>query len=107
MTEIERVTSSDEALRLALELTANDSELSEIADRHRRTIRAFLEDHGPVALTRGCSPGHLTASCLLWDAAGERVLRVTAAPVVWLRDLGVFFFCFPGMVANLIKPLLW
>ncbi|MEC8494808.1 MAG: NUDIX hydrolase [Planctomycetota bacterium] len=71
---MESATSSEDALRLALDLTVSDPGLSAVADGHRRAIRDFLEDHGPVALTRRCSPGHLTASCLLWDAAGERVL---------------------------------
>lgn len=67
-------TASAEALRLALELMDEDATLSGVADAYRLQIRGFLEEHGPVALTRQCLPGHLTASCLLWDAAGERVL---------------------------------
>ena len=45
-----------------------------IADGFRGEIAAFLEQHGPVALTRDCVPGHLTASCLLWNAEGTQVL---------------------------------
>jgi 8-oxo-dGTP pyrophosphatase MutT (NUDIX family) len=45
-----------------------------VAAGFRDEIGAFLERHGPIALTRACLPGHLTASCLLWNAAGTRVL---------------------------------
>ena len=65
---------SAEALQLALELMGEDASLSGVAEGFRRRIREFLREHGPIALTRDCMPGHLTASCLLWDAAGERVL---------------------------------
>lgn len=65
---------SPEALRLALELTSGAAGLGPVAEHYRAEIRAFLRSHGPVALTRACAPGHLTASCLLWDDAGERVL---------------------------------
>ncbi len=40
----------------------------------RDEIDAFLLEHGPIALTRDCVPGHLTASCLLWNATGTKVL---------------------------------
>ncbi|QDV06940.1 NUDIX domain protein [Planctomycetes bacterium Poly30] len=40
----------------------------------RDEIDAFLVEHGPIALTRDCVPGHLTASCLLWNATGTKVL---------------------------------
>ena len=46
----------------------------EIAEGFREKISRFLEEHGPVALTRECLPGHLTASCLLWNAEGTQVL---------------------------------
>mgnify|MGYP000249787975 CR=1 FL=1 len=45
----------------------------EAQGRDRSAILAFLDAH-PDALLRSCVPGHLTASCLLLDAAGERVL---------------------------------
>ena len=48
--------------------------LTELQETHRARIDKFLTEHGPLALTRTCIPGHLTASCLLWDAPGERVL---------------------------------
>ena len=41
--------------------------------RDRSAILAFLDAH-PDALLRSCVPGHLTASCLLLDEAGKRVL---------------------------------
>lgn len=41
--------------------------------RDRERILAFLDAHED-ALHRSCVPGHLTASCLLLDATGERVL---------------------------------
>lgn len=68
------VTTGKDALRLALELMGPDPALSPVAEDFRVRICAFLEEHGPLSLTRECLPGHLTASCLLWDAAGERVL---------------------------------
>lgn len=40
----------------------------------RERIDSFLVEHGEIALTRECLPGHLTGSCLLWSADGERVL---------------------------------
>ena len=45
----------------------------EAQGRDRSAILAFLDAH-PDALLRSCVPGHLTASCLLLDAAGEKVL---------------------------------
>ena len=45
-----------------------------IAEGFRGEIAAFLDQHGPIALTRDCVPGHLTASCLLWNADGTKVL---------------------------------
>lgn len=65
---------SSEALRLALSLTAEADGLTPVAEHFREEIRVFLRTHGPVALTRACEPGHLTASCLLWDEACERIL---------------------------------
>ena len=65
---------SAEALQLALSQTAEGDGLSPVAEHFRGEIRAFLQAHGPVALTRACEPGHLTASCLLWDDACERIL---------------------------------
>ena len=35
---------------------------------------AFIDDHPNDAHRRSCVPGHLTASCLLVDHAGERAL---------------------------------
>lgn len=40
----------------------------------RDQIADFLTEHGPIALTRECLPGHLTASCLLWSADRSLVL---------------------------------
>lgn len=40
----------------------------------RARILAFLDDHGAHAHSRSCLPGHLTASALLVDRAGERAL---------------------------------
>lgn len=48
--------------------------LTELQAGFRADIDRFLVDHGAIALTRECLPGHLTASCLLWDDAGEKVL---------------------------------
>ncbi|MEV4757491.1 NUDIX domain-containing protein [Micromonospora sp. NPDC049559] len=42
------------------------------AEARDRTLR--LLDAGPAALTRNHLPGHLTASALVLDASGERVL---------------------------------
>ena len=77
---------SAEALQLALELMGEDASLSGVAEGFRRRIREFLREHGPIALTRDCMPGHLTASCLLWDAAGERVLLHDQTAYFWTRS---------------------
>lgn len=53
---------------------ASDPLLSELQRDFRDEIDRFLAEHGPVALTRRCLPGHLTASCLLWSHDGTRVL---------------------------------
>ena len=53
---------------------ADGAALTDVQLGFRRDIERFLREHGPVALTRECLPGHLTASCLLWSADGERVL---------------------------------
>ena len=59
--------------RRCLRLPENDA-LGDLPLAFRDQIDAFLEEHGPVALTRLCLPGHLTGSCLLWNAAGTHVL---------------------------------
>lgn len=51
-----------------------DAGLTEIQRVFRDQIDAFLVEHGPVALTRACLPGHLTASCVLWSHDRERFL---------------------------------
>ncbi len=51
-----------------------DEDLSELQRGFRDQIDGFLAEHGPLALTRRCLPGHLTASCLLWSHDGARVL---------------------------------
>ncbi|QDV07988.1 hypothetical protein Poly30_35240 [Planctomycetes bacterium Poly30] len=59
--------------RHCLRGTPEDS-IGPVPLRFRDEIDAFLVEHGPIALTRECVPGHLTASCLLWNAAGTKVL---------------------------------
>ncbi|RJQ67988.1 NUDIX domain-containing protein [Pseudonocardiaceae bacterium YIM PH 21723] len=51
----------------------------------RQAFLAYL-DARPDAMTRGCAPGHLTASTLVLDAIGEHVL-LTLHPRVgrWLQ----------------------
>lgn len=48
--------------------------LTDIQRDFQSQIDGFLAEHGPVALTRQCLPGHLTASCLLWSHDGRRIL---------------------------------
>jgi 8-oxo-dGTP pyrophosphatase MutT (NUDIX family) len=43
-------------------------------DRTRDRILAFIDEHPRDAHLRSCLPGHLTASALVIDAAGERAL---------------------------------
>lgn len=57
------------ARRLLTALRPRDAEQASLKDQ----ILAFLDAHAD-ALLRTCPPGHLTASCLLVDAAGRRVL---------------------------------
>lgn len=52
----------------------DDEAVGAVPAAFRDQIDAFLEEHGPVALTRRCLPGHLTGSCLLWNAAGTHIL---------------------------------
>ncbi|MEM8712491.1 MAG: NUDIX hydrolase [Planctomycetota bacterium] len=54
--------------------TTPDSSIDALPREFREQIDVFLERYGPVALTRACVPGHLTASCLLWNAEGTEVL---------------------------------
>ncbi len=63
-----------EALETARRDMAAAVGLTELQADFRRDIDRFLVEHGPIALTRNCLPGHLTASCLLWDDAGEKIL---------------------------------
>lgn len=51
-----------------------DAALTDVQRSFRDEIDRFLAEHGPVALTRACLPGHLTASCLLWSHDGSRIL---------------------------------
>ncbi len=62
-------------------------------DLLRREYVAFLAEH-PDAMTRGCVPGHLTASALILEAARSRVL-LTLHPKFdrWLQTGG---HCEPG-----------
>ncbi len=53
---------------------ASAQDLAPVPLRFRDEIAAFLDEHGPIALTRDCVPGHLTGSCLLWNAEGTHVL---------------------------------
>ncbi len=53
---------------------AADEALTHLQRGFRDQIDGFLAEHGPLALTRRCLPGHLTASCLLWSHDGARVL---------------------------------
>lgn len=67
-------TSPGEALLIARRQMAAADGLTDLQVRFRGDIDRFLVEHGPIALTRECLRGHLTASCLVWDDAGERVL---------------------------------
>ena len=68
-------TSAEEFSRARACLRAADrGRLTEVQRGFREQIDGFLEEHGPVALTRRCLPGHLTASCLLWSHDGTQVL---------------------------------
>ncbi len=64
------------AIELAREVlrSSPDEALTDIQRGFRDRIDAFLVEHGPIALTRECLPGHLTSSCLLWSHDRERVL---------------------------------
>lgn len=62
------------ALRQAFACLDAARSLSFVQRDHRDRISSFLLDHGPIALTRECLPGHLTGSCLLWSGDGSRVL---------------------------------
>lgn len=64
------------AIELAREAlrSSPDEALTDIQRGFRDRIDAFLVEHGPIALTRECLPGHLTSSCLLWSHDRERVL---------------------------------
>ncbi|GAA3747632.1 NUDIX hydrolase [Plantactinospora mayteni] len=54
-------------------LTAWQPPTAEAADALDRTLR-LLDDGGPAALTRAHRAGHVTASALVLDATGSRVL---------------------------------
>ena len=43
-------------------------------ERTRDRMLAFIDEHPQDAHRRSCAPGHLTASALVVDAAGERAL---------------------------------
>lgn len=67
----ERSPESEVARARALVAAFDAPDGEQAADRE--AILAFLDRH-PDALLRTCAPGHLTASCLLLDSSGERVL---------------------------------
>lgn len=62
-----------EVARAMLRATPDDL-LTDLQRGFRDQIDAFLVEHGPIALTRACLSGHLTASCLLWSYDRERIL---------------------------------
>ncbi|MEM6568776.1 MAG: NUDIX hydrolase [Planctomycetota bacterium] len=51
-----------------------EAQLTDVQRGFRDQIDDFLVEHGPIALTRQCLAGHLTASCLLWSFDRERIL---------------------------------
>lgn len=56
------------------------------AERTRDRILAFVDEHPEDAHRRTCVPGHLTASALVLDAAGERALLTFHAQLgKWLQ----------------------
>ena len=70
------------ARRTLAEYTPRDADQAAIKAR----ILAFIEAHPKHAHLRSCLPGHLTASALLWDHAGERVLLTLHAKLKrWLQ----------------------
>lgn len=71
---MERPGADELELALGQLRSVDPAELGDAAARFQGRIEAFLVEHGPVALTRACLPGHLTASLLLWDQGGTRVL---------------------------------
>jgi 8-oxo-dGTP pyrophosphatase MutT (NUDIX family) len=55
-------------------------------ERTRDRILAFVDEHPTDAHLRTCAPGHLTASALVLDASGERVLLTFHAKLgKWLQ----------------------
>jgi len=81
------------AVTAAAELAAWTPELS-AQDSLRYALLAFLDARPDDACLRSCAPGHLTASALVVDAAGERTL-LTLHPRagLWLQLGG---HCEPG-----------
>lgn len=64
------------------------AEIDPDAERHRRTILDFVQDHDD-ALHRSCREGHLTGSALVVDADAEHVLLLFHTKLQrWLQPGG-------------------